>query len=190
MLQLIYPASLAVALVLLFDKATRSWSPKSHWAGLREWLYCDAITFLLVLGFIHLMRSGSSDNYTTLLWDILYIVLFFFVFWLLDRKLTRYRFLIAQGYLVVLPLLLLIWRASQLVPAAEGTAAAGPLSWWDTIWPFFFLALIAFVLEIIALVASRQPENHPLPALKDIIFIVLYAILLISAIPPAAEVAQ
>jgi hypothetical protein len=191
MLQLVYPATVAVALVLLFDKATRSWTPKSHWASLREWLYCDAMVFLLVLGFINLMRAGSAGSYPTLFWDMLYIALFFFVFWLLDRKLTRYRFLVAQGYLILLPLLLLLWQTMQLTAPVEGAAeAGGPISWWGTIWPFLVLAVIVFVLEIIALVAARQPEEHPLPAIKDIIFFVLYAILLISAIPPAAEVAK
>ena len=187
MLQLIYPASLAVVLVLLFDKATRGWSPKSSRAGLREWLYCDMLAFLLLLGFVNLLRSDDA-GYATLLWDTLHIVLVFFLFWLLDRKLTRYRFLVALGYLTLLPLLLL-WRTTQPeVPAGAGEAAT--LSWWVTIWPFVFLALIAFVLEIIALVAAREPERYALPVLKDVLFFVLYAILLINAIPPAVEMAQ
>ena len=191
MLYLIYPASLALALVLLFDKATRSWSPKNTWASVREWLYCDLITFLLILGFINLRQSGTEGNYAYLFWDMLHITLFFFIFWLLDRKLTRYRFLIAQAYLILLPIGLLIWQTTQLLPPPEDAPPlAPPVSWWSTIWPFFYLAIVAFVLEIIALIASRNADQHPVPALKDIIFIALYAILLISAIPEAAEVAK
>lgn len=174
--QLLYPASLAVALVLLFDKASRRWNPKSATENFREWLYCDLITFLLLLGFINLMRAAESASYRAFFWDLLYISLFFFAFWMLDRKRTPYRFLVALGYLLLLPLLLLVWRASQAVPAADG-------SWWETVWPLFFLTLIALVLEIIALLAARHSDNHTLSAIKDSAFFILYGALLIRAIP-------
>ena len=182
--QLVYPASLGVALVLLFDKATRRWSPKGSWASMREWLYCDAIAFLLVLGFVNLLNLSEAQAYRAFFWDILHISLFFLIFWLLDRKLTRVRFLLAQGYLVMLPLLLLIWRRVQEMSEPEG------LSWWLTIWPFVCLALIAIVLEIITLMVSSDTDNKPIPALKDVIFLVLYAVLLINAIPEVVEATQ
>ena len=181
MVHLIYPASLAVALVLLFDKATRAWSTKSRAETVREWLFCDAIVFLLVLGFLNVMASGGGETYAALILDLVYIVLFFFTFWMLDRTLTRYRFLVAHGYLVVLAILLLIWRAVQGEAAPEG------LSWWATIWPFFFLAIIFLVFEIIALVATANADRPVVPAIKDAVFLALYGVLLLIAIPATGE---
>jgi hypothetical protein len=180
MLYLIYPASLGVALVLLFDKASRSWQVKTTAETVREWLFCDAIVFLLVLGFLNLLRSPTESEYAGLFWDFLFLALFFLAFWILDRKVTRYRFLVAYGTLIVLPILLLVWRTMQDVAVPEG------LSWWSTVWPFFFLAIIFLVLEVIALVAAREAERHVVPAVKDAVFVALYGILLIVAIPEAA----
>ena len=180
MLQLIYPASLAVALVLLFDKATRAWSVKTGGETVREWLFCDGLVFLLVLGYLNLRQAAAPENYAALELDLLFIVLFFVVFWLLDRALTRYRFLLAYGFMILLPIMLLVWRLVQAVAAPEG------LSWWSTIWPFFFLAMIFFVLEIIMLIATTGPERSGLGAAKDAVFMVLFGILLIVAIPEAA----
>jgi hypothetical protein len=180
MLHLVYPASLGVALVLLFDKASRSWQVKTTAETVREWLFCDAIVFLLVLGFLNLLQSPAESDYASLFWDFLYLALFFLTFWILDRKVTRYRFLVVHGYLIALPILLLIWRAMQKV------AEPADLSWWSTIWPFFFLAIIFFVLEVIALVAARESDRHAAPAVKDAVFLALYGILLIVAIPEAA----
>jgi hypothetical protein len=86
--------------------------------------------------------------------------------------LTRGRFLVGYGYLVIVPLLLLIW---QIV---VGTLA--PASWWGTMWPFFILAAVFFVLEAITLVASSG-ERQTLAAVKDSVFVLLYAVLLIIA---------
>lgn len=180
MLYVLYPAGFAVALVLLLDKATRGWSIKTPGESAREWMFCDAIVFLLILGVLNLHGSQAGENYASLFWDFLHIALFYFTFWLLDRKVTRYRFLVAYGYLIVLPVLLLIWRVVQDVPVPE------ELSWWSTIWPFFSLAIIFFVLEIISLVATRETENQSVPLVKDAVFFVIYAILLIVAIPEAA----
>lgn len=180
MLQLVYPASLAVALVLLFDKATRAWSVKSGGETVREWLFCDALVFLLILGYLNLKQAETGDGYAALLLDLVFIVLFFVVFWLLDRALSRYRFLLAYSFMVLLPIMLLIWRLVQSVAAPEG------LSWWSTIWPFFFLAVIFFVLEIIMLIATTGSERSGLGAAKDAVFMILYGILLIVAIPEAA----
>ena len=180
MLHLIYPASVAVGVVLLFDKATRAWSMKSAGETVREWLFCDGIVFLLLLGFLNLLQVTESDQYASLFWDFLHVVLFFFTFWILDRKLTRFRFLVAYGYLMVLPLLLLISRWVQEVPQAE------ELSWWRSIWPFFFLSGVFFVLEVIALIAVNRAEKQLVPAVKDAVFLVLYGVLLIVA---AAETA-
>ena len=181
MLYLIYPASFAVALVLLFDKASRAWSAKNSGETMREWLLCDGIVFLLLLAFLNLLRSGAGDKYAAMLWDLIYVVLFFFVFWLLDRKLTRLRFLIAHAYLIALPIWLVIWRSAQDVAEPED------LSWWSTIWPFFFLAVIFFVLEIIALIASKASDKPVFPVIKDAIYMLAWGILLIVAIPGTGE---
>lgn len=175
---LVYPASLGVALVLLFDKATRAWSAKSGSETVREWLMCAGFTFLLLLGFLNLRDAAADETYAAMFWDFLAIVLFFLAFWLVDRKATRYRFLGGYGYLILLPILLIIWRATQGVVMPEG------LSWWDTVWPAFLLAIIFFVLEIILLIASRDAARHGIAAVKDVLFVVLYAITLIIAIPP------
>jgi hypothetical protein len=177
MLYVIYPASAAVALVMLFDKATRSWSAKPASATMREWLLCDAITFLLVLGFLNLLGSNAGEKYASVHWDMLHVAAFFFVFWLLDRKLTRLRFLVAYAYLVALPILFLIWRGTQ------GIAAAKDAGFWGGIWPFFILAIIFFVLEIFVLAVRREGEVRPdagvLPALKDTVFVIAYGVLLL-----------
>ena len=177
MLILLYPASLAVALVLLFDKASRAWSVKGPAESLREWLFCDALVFLLVLGFLNLMQAAEAKAYASLFWDFLHITLFFLVFWLVDRKISRLRFLASYAYFAGLPILLLIWRAVQKVEAPPD------LSWWSTIWPFFILAVIFFVLEVINLAASSETERRAVPVLKDALFVAVYAILLIVAIP-------
>jgi hypothetical protein len=170
--QLIYPASLGVALVLLFDKATRTWSVKPGAESLREWLLADLLIFLLVLQFLNLRGAAKPEAYAGSFWDLLNLVLFFIAFWVIDRTAMRGRFLLGYGYLVVLPLLLLIWQAAQ------GVAAAA--SWWASIWPFVILAGVFFVLEAVTLVSSTG-ERQALPAVKDTLFVVLYAILLIVA---------
>ena len=179
-LRLIYPASLAVALVLLFDKAARGWNVKGGAENLREWLLCDGITFLLILGFLNLQYHGEGGKYAAMFWDVLYVALFFLIFWLLDRTRTRLRFLFAHAYLIALPILLLIWRVVQ------GVAAPADLSWWSSIWPFFFLAVIAFVLEIIVLLIQGDECKHGLGAAKDAVFVAVYGILLIITVPEAA----
>ena len=79
-------------------------------------------------------------------WDLLNIVLFFAAFWIVDRTAARGRFLFGYGYLVVLPVLLLIWNAVQGV--------AAPASWWASMWPFSSSPPCFFVLEAVTLVAS------------------------------------
>ena len=176
---LIYPAALAVALVLLFDKAARGWNLKSGAENFREWLLCDAVTFLLILGFVNLHHFGGGEAYSAMFWDVLYVALFFLIFWILDRTLTRLRFLLAHLYLIGLPLLLLIWRAVQ------GVSMSAELTWWSSIWPFFFLAIIAFVLEIIVILLQAGENKHGLGAVKDAVFLAIYGILLIVAVPEA-----
>ena len=178
-LHLIYPAALAVALVLLFDKAARGWNVKGGVEDFREWLLCDAVTFLLILGFLNLRQYGGGEKYASMFWDVLYIALFFLIFWILDRTLTRFRFLMAHVYLIALPILLLIWRTVQ------GMTMAPELSWWSTIWPFFFLAIIAFVLEIIVILLQGGENKHGLGAIKDTLYVAVYGILLIVAVPEA-----
>ena len=170
--QLIYPASLGVALVLLFDKATRTWSVKGSAESVREWLLCDLLMFLLVLSFLNLRGIAKPEAYAGSFWDLLNVVLFFAAFWALDRTAARSRFLVGYGYLVILPVLLLIWQVIQGVGAAA--------SWWASIWPFLILAGVFFVLEAVTLVSSSE-ERQVLPAVKDALFVVLYAVLLIIA---------
>lgn len=172
MAQLIYPASLAVALVLLFDKATRTWGIKPGAKSAREWLLGDLLVFLLVLAFLNLRSVPTPEAYSGSFWDLLNIVLFFIAFWVIDRTAMRGRFLLGYGYLVVLPLLLLIWQS------VLGVAA--PASWWASIWPFLILSGVFFILEVVTLMASSG-ERQTLPAVKDAVFVVLYAVLLIVA---------
>ena len=177
MVQVLYPAAIAVAIVLLFDKATRSWTPKTRTEGFREWLLCDLVLITLVLGFLNLKQLEARDAYGGFFWDMVHIAAFFLVFWCLDRTSMRGRFLVGFGYLTLLPLLLVLWRWVQ-----EVEAPADP-SWWSTIWPVFFLALVFFVLEIISLLVLRDNRGHVVPAVKDALFVVLYAIFLIAAVP-------
>jgi hypothetical protein len=170
--QLIYPASLGVTLVLLFDKATRTWSVKPGAESFREWLLCDLLVFLLVLAFLNLRSVPKPDAYAGSFWDLLNVVLFFIAFWVIDRSALRGRFLVGYGYLVVVPVLLLIWQTLLGI--------AGPASWWGSLWPFLILAAVFFVLEAVTLVASSG-ERQALPAAKDTVFVVLYAVLLIVA---------
>ena len=177
MAQVLYPAAIAVAIVLLFDKATRSWTPKTRAEGFREWLLCDVILITLVLGYLNLEQLESRDTYGGFLWDMVHVVAFFLVFWCLDRTSLRARFLVGFGYLALLPLLLVLWRWVQAIePPAEP-------SWWSTIWPVFFLALAFFVLEIISLLVQRNNRGHVVPAIKDAVFVILYAVFLIAAAP-------
>lgn len=175
--QVLYPASIAVAIVLLFDKATRSWTPKTRTEGFREWLLCDLILITLVLGFLNLKQLEARDAYGGFFWDMVHIAAFFLVFWCLDRTSMRGRFLVGFGYLTLLPLLLVLWRWVQEI---EAPADVG---WWSTIWPVFFLALVFFVLEIISLLVLRDSRGHVVPAIKDALFVVLYAVFLIAAVP-------
>jgi hypothetical protein len=170
--QLIYPASLGVAMVLLLDKATRTWSTKGGVESVREWLFCDLLTVLLVLSFLNLRGVAKPEGYAGSFFDLLNVVLFFAAFWAIDRTAARSRFLGGYGYLVILPVLLLISQAVQGVPAAA--------SWWATMWPFLILAGIFFVLEAVTLVSS-DGGRQGLPAVKDALFVVLYAVLLIVA---------
>jgi hypothetical protein len=170
--QLIYPASVGLALVLVFDKATRTWGAKRGSETFREWLFCDLFAFLLVLAFLNLRSLGKPDTYAASFWDILNLVLWFAAFWSVDRGVARGRFLAGYGYLVIAPLLLLIWQAVMGTPA--------PASWWATIWPFLIIGAVFFVLEAITLVASSG-ERQTLPAVKDTLFLLLYAVLLIVA---------
>jgi hypothetical protein len=169
---LIYPAGLGLALVLLFDKATRTWGIKGGAESLREWIIGDLLVFLFVVAFLNLRSVAKPETYSATVWDLLNVVLFFIAFWVVDRTAARGRFLLAYGYLVVLPLLLFIWQS------VEGVAGAA--SWWASMWPFLILAAAFFVLEIVTLVASTG-ERQTLPAIKDAIFVVAYAVLLIVA---------
>jgi hypothetical protein len=170
--QLIYPASLGVALVLLFDKATRTWGLKPAAESLREWLLGDLLIFLLVLAFLNLRSVPKPEAYSGTFWDLLNVVLFFIAFWTIDRTAFSGRFMLGYGYLLILPFLLLIWQSVLGV--------AGPASWWASAWPFAILAGVFFILEVVTLVSSSG-ERQTLPAVKDAVFVVAYAVLLIVA---------
>ena len=178
MVGLVYPAVLGVALVLLFDKATRAWSIKAKGEPFREWVFCDAAVFLMFLGFLNLVQFAVAESYNALFWDLLNLVLFFFVFWMVDRKVTRYRFLVAYAYFVLAPVLLYIW---QLVHTAEDVVET--VAWWSSVWPFVILAIIFMVIEIIALIATRGSQRQGGGAVRDTVFIALYGILLLGAAP-------
>jgi hypothetical protein len=178
---LLYPAALAVGLVLLVDKASRAWASKGAAETLREWLFCDAFVLFLVLAYLNLRHWQPLEEqaYAGMFWDVVNIAAFFLAFWLVDRKRFRLRFLLAYVYVALLPIVLLIWRSVQAVPEFEG-------SWWESLWPCFLLTLIFLVLEIIHLVASREAARHGVGAFKDVVFVVLYGILLLVAIPEVA----
>ena len=177
---LLYPAAFALALVLLFDKASRAWAVKSGGVSFREWLHCDAITILLVLGYLNLESNAVPEEYSALFWDVLHVGFFVFVFWLVDRKFTRLRWLVGLAYLTLLPVLLWIWRLTLGISAPED------LSWWSTPWPFIALGLIACAVEIIVLAAAGRGEDDRGDGtaghiVKDALFFVLYGGLLIAA---------
>ena len=179
MLNLIYPAGLAVALVMLFDKASRAWNVKGPGETLREWLYCNLFLVLYLIGYLNLMGAAIGESYGGLFWDMAHVVAFLLVLWIIDRKTTRLRFLLAHAYLIALPILLLIWQAQMGVAAPEG------ISWWQTIWPFFFLGIVFFVLELILLIAATETSGQGAATTKDVVFLILYVILLIAARPEA-----
>jgi len=179
MLQLIYPAALVVALVMMFDKASRAWHIKQPGETVREWLFCNAIMVLFIIGYLNIQSVAEPAGYRAMFWDFLHVLGFLLVIWVIDRKVTRMRFLVAHAYLLLLPILLLIWQTIQAVPVVED------ISWWKTLWPFFFLALIFFVLEIIVLIANRENTNQGAGTAKDVIFLILMVIVLIAARPAA-----
>jgi hypothetical protein len=47
-------------------------------------------------------------------------------------------------------------------------------------WPFLILAAAFFILEVVTLISSSG-ERQTLPAVKDALFVVAYAVLLIVA---------
>ena len=179
---LLYPAGFALALVLLFDKASRAWAVKGAAVSFREWLHCDAAAILLVLGYLNLVSNAEPAGYSALFWDVVHVALFVFVFWLIDRKHTRLRWLVGLAYLTLLPALLWFWRLAQ------GAAPPEDLSWWSTPWPFIALGLVACAVEIVVLAADGRGENDRGGGgaghiVKDALFFVLYGGLLIGAAP-------
>lgn len=176
----LYPAAFALALVLLFDKASRAWAVKGAAVSFREWLHCDAAAILIVVGHLNLVKNAEPAGYSALFWDVVHIALFAFVFWLIDRKFTRLRWLVGLAYFTLLPALLWLWRLAQ------GAAAPEDLSWWSTPWPFIALGLVACAGEVIVLAAAGRGENDRGGGaaghiVKDALFFVLYGGLLIGA---------
>lgn len=179
MLSLIYPAGLILALVMLLDKASRAWDIKTPGETTREWLYSNALLVLYVIAYLNLMGVADPAAYSGMFWDMVHVAGFLLVVWILDRKTSRLRFLLIHGWLIALPLLLLIWQSQS------GGDVPEDLSWWDTVWPFFFLALVFFVVELIILIATDEGGETGFGTFKDVVFLVLYVILLISARPEA-----
>lgn len=178
---MLYPATFTIALVMLFDKVTRDWSTKGAAEHFREWVFCDAIILLLVVAFLNLRLLEDTQTYRAVFWDVLQVVLFLLLFWLIDRTQSRLRFLVAYIYMIGLPILLLIWRSKHAItmPGAE--------SWWESAWPLFFLAVLFFVLELIMIISSKENAKHGLGAAKDTVFVLLYGILLLVALPSAPD---
>ena len=179
MLTLIYPAGLILALVMLLDKASRAWDIKRPGETTREWLYANALMVLYVIAYLNLMGVGDPAAYGGMFWDMVHVAGFLLVVWILDRKTSRLRFLLIHAWLIALPILLLVWRSQMGMEAVED------ISWWDTIWPFFFLALVFFVVELIILIATDEGGDTGIGTFKDVVFLLIYLILLISARPEA-----
>ena len=177
LLQVLYPAAIAVGIVLLFDKASRSWRSKPSTEEIREWLFCDLCVFALILGVVNLYQLQSRETYDGFFLDWLHVALFFLVFWLVDRTQFAGRFLVGLAYLGLLPVLLLLWRWVQDIAVPED------ISWWSTIWPTVVLAAVFFVLEVISLVALRGVRGHSVTVIKDVAFVILYIIFLVIAVP-------
>ncbi len=180
MTQIFYPAGFVVALVLLVDKATRTWTPKLGAESFREWILCSGLVLLLLLGYLNVTELADKAAYNAMFWDFLHVVLFLITFLLVDRTHTNFRFLVAYGYLILMPINFLIWRVMLGLPVVEG------VEFWSSLWPFFILAIIFFVFEIISLIATRGSKQQIVPAVKDTLFVLVYAILLIIAVPEAA----
>ncbi len=181
MLQLVYPASFGVALVLLVDKASRSWGVKGGAETVREWLFCDLMVLLLLLAFLNLRTVPKPETYACVFWDVLNLALWLAAFWIIDRTSGRARFLVGYAYLAALPLLLLVWRGVQ------GAAEPGEASWWGSIWPFLILSAAFLVFEAVTLLAAAPSGRQTLAAVKDGVFVVLYAVLLIVAATAAGQ---
>lgn len=181
MLNLVYPAGLIVALVMLFDKASRTWNVKLPGETLREWLHCNAFVFLYLIAYLNLLGAPEVEGYGGMFWDFLNVAAFLLMVWIIDRKTSRLRFLLSHAYLMALPILLLVWQMQMGIERPEGVE----IGWWETVWPFFFLALIGFVVELIILIANRDSDAQGAGTAKDVVFLILYVILLLIARPEA-----
>ncbi|MGI9354136.1 MAG: hypothetical protein ACR2PF_03070, partial [Rhizobiaceae bacterium] len=177
MKNLIYPAGLTVALVMLFDKASRAWDIKVPGESVREWLYANAMLGLYLIAYLNLSKTVDPTTYAALFWDMLHVAGFLMVLWMLDRKTTRLRFLAVHLWFIALPILLSIWRWQM------GFELPNDIAWWDTVWPFLILALVFFVLELIIQISTERGGG--ISTFKDVVFLVLFVILLISVRPEA-----
>ncbi len=180
----VYPAAFALGLVLLFDKATRTWSDKSASETIREWLLCDTLVFAVVLGYVNLLTVANAEEYHAFFWDTLFLALALLVFWCLDRTHARSRFAVVYAWFTIAPLLLAIWRWSQGDAGQEADDAVEvAVSWWQTIWPFFTLGIAFFLLELIALAARADHENPTVQVVKEALFVILFGAFLLAARP-------
>ncbi len=179
MQMMIYPGGLILALVLLFDKASRSWDIKAPGESAREWIHANALAVLYVIAYLNLLNTPDPAAYAGMFWDMVHVAAFLLVVWVLDRKTTRLRFLLIHAWVLALPVLLLIWRGQMGIETPEATG------WWDTIWPFFFLALAFLIVELIIQVGADRKGGQGLGLAKDVVFWLIYIILLIGARPEA-----
>ena len=85
MTTLIYPAGLVVALVFLFDKASRAWDIKRAGEPAREWVWVNLLLFLYVLGYLNLLDAAGAEEYGGLFWDMIHVVGLLLMIWVLDR---------------------------------------------------------------------------------------------------------
>ncbi|MEM1160923.1 MAG: hypothetical protein AAGJ28_08315, partial [Pseudomonadota bacterium] len=105
MLNMIYPAGVIIALVMLFDKASRAWDVKAPGQSLREWLYVNALLVLYLIAYLNLMGVADPATYAGMFWDMVHVAGFLLVIWITDRKASRLRFLLVHGWLIALPIL-------------------------------------------------------------------------------------
>jgi hypothetical protein len=177
--QLIYPASLGVALVLLFDKATRTWGTKGGAERTARMAVVRPPDISARPGFLNLRSVAKPEAYAGSFWDILNVVLFFAAFWLVDRSAARSRFLVG---------LRLPGRPAAVafdLGFRAGRCGSRFVVGLDVAFPHS--GGVFFILEVVTLISSTG-ERQTLPAVKDALFVVIYAILLIVAANPMREV--
>jgi len=95
------------------------------------------------------------------------------------RNLTSLRqpSIVGYVYFTLVPLLLLVWRTAQ------GHEVLPESSWWESVWPFFFVGLIFTLIEVMVLIGTRSSGRQGAGGVRDVLFVVIYGILLLSVAP-------